>query len=426
MSQMQINKRYVYDNEKDQIGRGGFAVVYRGRDTVQNCPVAIKKLLFKEEYTEPLEIVLKRFKRESEILRKLEHPYIIPVYDSCRDDNDYYIVMEYADRESWRTRIDKSSVELSVAEIVDVGIAMCKALAKAHEKKVIHRDITPQNILLVTAKGQNKMVPKLTDFGLARDDTLSSVTKGDRSDILLGNLLFMPPEAYRRTKDYKPDERRDVYGLGATLYYALTKQAPFPDPQHISRKDIPPWLDKVIFKALAPALEDRYSNMDEMLKDLENGKKQEPSSTSWDSPIALDLKSEPRGWLDSISRPLQRLVIVGGIIIGIAIALVLMFSIRTRGVTPPITTTSSPTITITASPSATATSTATITPSQVPSQTPAPSVTLTFTSVPSLTPAPTVTNTPTRRPTPTPTWTPSPTPTEKPPKPGGGKCPPDC
>jgi serine/threonine protein kinase len=425
MKEKCIGRRYVYDDE-NQLGGGGFAVVYRGRDKKNKRIVALKKLL-PDKHPDEKENVIKRFEREAAILRTLQSPNIIQVYDYCKEGTDYYLVMEYADGGSWRDRIATSRNGLAVAETVDVGIAVCKALAATHTEKVIHRDVSPQNVLLIPVGGRGKFVPKLTDFGLARNPDFSSITKQGQP----GTWPFMPREALE--EGYEPDERRDVYGLGATLYYALTKRSSassvyylyYPnqlpsssDSQNLSSIGIPQWLTEVIAKSLAP-LSERYPSIDEMLKALEEGKEAE-SANSWNSPVVLRL--EPK----TVEQPVplwHRPIVAGGIFSMAAAAIVVMIlSIRAcigEAAVPPV---SSPSVAFTSLPIASATNTATVIPVLL-LQTPVPTVTpIAPSQTPALpTPTPTQTATPTEAPSPppAPTMVPNVRPDLKTPSQGG-------
>ena len=418
MSEKTIKDRYVYDDEKDEIGRGGYALVYRGTDHALNRIVAIKRLFVENLEPTVRDCIIDRFSREAKIMAKLEHPHILPIYDliegvrvhdqpgkstpgSDRRDSGYYIVMQYADQKSWDSQIQHSTHGLSASEVIDMGIVMCKALLKVHESGLIHRDVKPHNILLVTEEGKDNPVPKLADFGIARDMSAVSST----SNRAVGSFLYMPPEALTSVLggNYEADERRDVYGLGATLYEALTKTPPlltgaastkdvlqkilYPSaaPQ-ICRNDVPDHLKKTILKSIAPKLEKRYRNMQQMLEDLEKCKR---------SP-------------DPARRPIGPLWLkVGAIGTAIVVFLLLAFLLsgngRWNGVFFTPTFTSSPAYAGTLTPSVALTDTPFVTPTVTPSNTP--------TQTPSNTPAVTPSRTPTVVSSSTATIAPSKTPT---------------
>jgi serine/threonine protein kinase len=270
----------------ETIGVGGQSDVFLAIDRRLERKVAVKRLRLRSLDEQSR----KRFLREARIMARLRHRHILPIYSLEEKEDRLWLVMEYADQGNLLDRIDASRDGLPVAEAVDIGIAMCKALAVVHDKGVIHRDVKPGNILLVTEEGEEKPIPKLADFGVARDVTASTLTQGSGTP---GTQVYMPPEALLGEEE-KADERRDVYGLGAVLYQALTKRFPLisdlaefvQDPTRVSRlptspsnlrKDVPVWLDQVILKALAPDRDDRYPNMREMLEDLEQGPSKFPS-----------------------------------------------------------------------------------------------------------------------------------------------------
>jgi eukaryotic-like serine/threonine-protein kinase len=360
-----------------------------------------------------------RFLREAQILAHIHHHHIIPIYLLQQEKDWLYMVMQYADQGSLLDWAQKSPGGLPVADVVDIGIAMCKALDTVHAANVIHRDVKPANVLLVTESGEDKPVPKLSDFGVARNRDTTSVTIAGEA---LGTLAYMPPEAIGGTEG-EVDARRDVYGLGATLYEALTKSPPIKHmhksqpsamdyltdlnkpsiPPHRFRSDIPKWLEQIVLKAIDPERDNRYSNMQEMLTDLETGKKSLETGTL---PPQVQVKRR---------RPWKRIAIV--------IALLLLAATCCASVAvlssllPALLATPTPnlTLTITPSPSAIPTQAPTITPSPMPAPPPTlpPTETLTPTGTATFTPTPTVTITPsptrTRTRIPTSTFTATPT-----------------
>lgn len=277
------------------IGRGGYSEVYLAVDQKLRRKVAVKRLNL---------VVLgekdrQRFLREAHLLARTEHPHVIPIYSLEEEGDDLYIVMQYAERGSLLDLFKASPDGLPIADVVDIGIAMCKALIAVHEQDVIHRDVKPGNILLVTEASVQTPVPKLADFGIARDLLASPLTT---PDMPLGTLVYMPPEAIRG-REGVVDERRDIYGLGAVLYEALTGRPPLgaevseilarldsgPTSPRQTRADVPEWLDQVILKALAIHRPDRYPTVHQMLVALEQGRRSEQ--------IAPESQSQQRNWL---------------------------------------------------------------------------------------------------------------------------------
>jgi serine/threonine protein kinase len=368
-----------------------------------------------------------RFLREARILAHTHHPHIITIYKFLPIGSSYYIVMEYAEHGTLRERI--SAGGLGIGEVVDIGIAMCDALAAVHNQKVIHRDVKPANILLCTKTGEEKPVPKLADFGVARDVTATETTTGDSQPP--GSPAYMPPEALG-LRERRADERRDVYGLGATLYEALTGRPPRgdqvpelyqhldrpPTPARTIRNQVPIWLDDILTEALAPEREGRYRTMREMLAELEEGKKSLEAEGPWEPPV-----KPPSGLLEVLQRWRVWVAVGGAIAVALAALLIvgrghgLSFLATDRTVSPtagtsaPIvasgTQTAAAILALTPSRSPSPTATSTETPSSTPSKSPSPTATSTEipSSTPSRSPSPTATRTPTPSPTSTDTAT---------------------
>src|ERR671917_8876 len=224
-------QRFVLERE---IGAGGMARVYLGRDEVLDRPVAIKILNPHHSGTE----IGARFRREGRTAARLSHPNIVQVYDAGEDELEgrevSYIVMEYIPGGDLKVFIDEEG-SLPSDELAGLGSEVASGLAHAHEKGVIHRDIKPHNILM-DAHGR----PKLTDFGIAR---ALGATQATRTGSYLGTALYSSPEQLRG-EEVTP--KSDVYSLGVTLYHAATGQAPFAGSpievasQHVSKDPTPP------------------------------------------------------------------------------------------------------------------------------------------------------------------------------------------
>ncbi|MBC8328814.1 MAG: serine/threonine protein kinase, partial [Planctomycetes bacterium] len=188
------------------LGQGGMGAVYLARDTkpgMGNREVAIKRILDADDQG------VQRFLRESSTIAALNHQNIRAVHDRGEDDHGHYLVMEYVEGETLHDRVARDG---ALGDDAFLGLArgLAKALAFAHRKGVIHRDVKPANVLFA-ADG----TPKLTDFGLARmghDSDLSLTGYG------MGTLDYASPEQRRDAKS--ADHRSDIYGLGATLYFA--------------------------------------------------------------------------------------------------------------------------------------------------------------------------------------------------------------
>jgi hypothetical protein len=224
--------RFVLEQE---LGSGGMARVFLGRDEVLDRPVAIKLLDSVHGGTE----IGDRFEREGRTAARLAHPNIVQVYDAGEAELDGretpYIVMEYVPGGDLKGLIDKRG-KLSVAELARLGDEVCAGLAHAHERGVIHRDIKPHNILL-----DENGHARVSDFGIAR---ALDATQATRTGAYLGTALYSSPEQLRGKK---ATPQSDIYSLGATLYQAAVGEPPFTGStpieiasQHVSKTPVPP------------------------------------------------------------------------------------------------------------------------------------------------------------------------------------------
>ena len=213
-----------------EIGAGGMARVFLGRDEVLDRPVAIEILNPRHGGTD----IAARFRREGRTAARLSHPNVVQVYDAGDDElhgrEVSYIVMEYVPGGDLKVLIDEKG-SLPSDELAELGAEVASGLAHAHEKGVIHRDIKPHNIL-IDAYGR----PKLTDFGIAR---ALDATQATRTGSYLGTALYSSPEQLRGEK---VTPKSDVYSSGMSLYQAAVGEAPFGGTpievasQHVSRE----------------------------------------------------------------------------------------------------------------------------------------------------------------------------------------------
>ncbi len=214
MNGLLLVDRFVLERE---IGSGGMARVFLGKDTVLDRPVAVKVLNPGHDETD----IGARFRREGRTAARLSHPNIVQVYDAGEAELDgknvSYIVMEYVPGGDLKGLIDKRG-NLSGGDLARLGAGAAAGLAHAHERGVIHRDVKPHNVL-IDAYGE----PKLTDFGIARalDVTTSQAT---RTGAYLGTALYSAPE---QLQGLKVTPKSDVYSLGVTLYQAAAGEVPF-------------------------------------------------------------------------------------------------------------------------------------------------------------------------------------------------------
>ncbi len=259
---------YVIDRE---LGRGGMALVYLARDMRHERFVALKTL--RPEIA--IALGRERFLREIKLAARLQHPNILPVYDSGDAGGTLYYVMPYVEGESLRDRLDREP-QLPVDDALQIAREVAEALAYAHEHDVVHRDIKPENIML---SGGHAIV---ADFGIARAVSAAGGDKLTQTGLAIGTPAYMPPEQASGTGQV--DRRSDIYSLACVLYETLAGQPPFTGPtaqaimaRHsldsvprlkIVRDAIPDQLEVVIERALEKVPADRYQTSGEFAKAL--------------------------------------------------------------------------------------------------------------------------------------------------------------
>ena len=259
---------------REIIGVGGMAVVYKAFDNVENRMVAIK--ILKEEFLSNQEF-LRRFKNESKAIAMLSHPNIVSVYDVSFGDLIQYIVMEYIEGITLKEFIEREG-SLRWQDAVHFTIQILKGLQHAHDKGIVHRDVKPQNIM-VLADG----TIKVTDFGIARFARNDQRTITDKA---IGSVHYISPE---QARGEKTDERTDIYSVGVMLYEMLTGKLPFQaesavsvaimqlqrEPQLPSEINcsIPQGLEQITMHAMQKSPERRYQSASEILCDLTNFRK---------------------------------------------------------------------------------------------------------------------------------------------------------
>ena len=194
------------------IGVGGMAYVYRAYDIIDDRTVAIK--ILKDEFLGNQDFI-RRFKNESKAIAVLSHPNIVKVYDVSFGDRIQYIVEEYIDGITLKEYLDQQR-ELKWKEAVHFTLQILRALNHAHSKGIVHRDIKPQNIMLL----QDGTI-KVTDFGIARFSRSETRTMTDKA---IGSVHYIAPE---QARGEVADERADIYSVGVMLYEMLTGTLPF-------------------------------------------------------------------------------------------------------------------------------------------------------------------------------------------------------
>jgi predicted Ser/Thr protein kinase len=240
----------------DEIGRGGYSVVYAARDRELDTSVAIKLLV---PPPADANVARERMRREVQAVRGLSHTHIVAVHDFVEDRPWSFIVMELVDGPDLSVLV-RDAGRLDANEVARIGRAIAEALSFAHRHGILHRDIKPQNILI---DGDGQL--RLTDFGSARIAGQTTVTQ---TGGLVGTLRYVAPEVMRGER---ADARSDLYMLGLTLYFALTGRLPKTPSPHLpptpaamgyhpgdERPDVPDWLDAVIARATAADPGRRY------------------------------------------------------------------------------------------------------------------------------------------------------------------------
>ena len=255
---------------EEKIGSGGMSTVYLARDQTLERAVAVK-VLHQEISDQPDQI--ERFRREARAVAQLSHPNVVAVIDAGEDGGYPYIVLEYVPGETLKQRIERLG-RLPLDEAAAYAIEVGRGLAAAHVRKLVHRDVKPQNVLIDT-EGR----AKVTDFGIARSLEADGLTKTGR---VLGTTDYVSPE---QAMGHNVDERSDIYSLGVLLYEMLTGEVPFraetvvgvamkhvneqiPDVQTL-RPEVSSALAAVIDRATTKDPQRRYSEMAAMLADLE-------------------------------------------------------------------------------------------------------------------------------------------------------------
>ena len=259
-----------YEIERE-LARGGMADVYLATDRQLKRKVAVK-VLFPEFARDPS--FVERFRREAQNAASLNHPNIAAVYDWGQEHGTYYIVMEFVEGRSLRDII-RAEGQVPAVAAARIAAELADALAFAHRKGVIHRDVKPGNVLL-TAAGQ----VKLTDFGIAANqfDANQGLTQ---TGSVMGTATYFSPE---QAQGHPVDGRSDVYALGVVLYEMLTGVPPFsgespvavamkhvrevPPPMTTRVPDVPTQLQAIVNAALTKEIESRYQSAEEMRVDL--------------------------------------------------------------------------------------------------------------------------------------------------------------
>ena len=259
---------------QDVVGVGGMAVVYKAYDNIDDRIVAVK--ILKDEYLANEEF-RRRFKNESKAIAVLNHRNIVKVYDVSFGDRLQYIVMEYIEGISLKEYIEQRGV-IDWNEALFFSIQILRALQHAHDKGIVHRDVKPQNIMLL----ENGTI-KVTDFGIARFSHGETRTMTEKA---IGSVHYISPE---QAKGELTDEKADIYSVGIVLYEMLTGKLPFEADSAVSvalmqvnneaalprtiNPKIPLGFEQITMKAMQKSTRERYQTAAEMLLDLEELKR---------------------------------------------------------------------------------------------------------------------------------------------------------
>ena len=261
-----INERYEIIRS---IGEGGMANVYLAFDTILNRNVAVKILRGDLANDEKF---VRRFQREAISASSLNHPNIVEMYDVGEDDGKYFIVMEYLEGETLKSLIKRRGA-LTLSEVIDIMLQLTAGLACAHESYIIHRDIKPQNVVIL-----EDGTVKITDFGIAMALNSNELTQ---TNSVMGSVHYLPPE---QANGDGATIQSDIYSAGILMYELITGKLPFKGENAVEiaikhmkeqipsivdeRPEIPQSVENIILRACAKNPKNRYTSATEMHEDL--------------------------------------------------------------------------------------------------------------------------------------------------------------
>jgi len=333
-----IGRTLKHYKVEELLGKGGMGVVYRARDTRLQRSVALK-LISPDLVADPDR--KRRFLVEARAAAAVTHPVIAQIYDIDEVDGTTFIAMEYVDGRTVGRLIIEGELDLQGS--VEIGFQVAEGLAKAHEAKIIHRDIKSDNIM-VTRDGHTKLL----DFGLAKlldagpeesvgpsaaSRTLTLEQAHTIAGAVLGTLNYMSPE---QARGRMLDQRSDLFSLGVVLYEMVSGELPFKGdspldtihaiafeeakPVTVLRRNLPPQIHQIISRCLRKRPEDRYPDARELAADLKRLKQDLETGTR----LSLPPLERVRGWLESAKTwvPLgtKGMWLAGGVLI-LAVAL---------------------------------------------------------------------------------------------------------
>ncbi len=320
---------------EEKIGAGGMSTVYRAFDPTLERWVAIK-LMHRDISSDPDQ--LERFRREARAVARLSHPHIVTVIDAGEDDGAPYIVFEYIAGETLKDRIKRVG-RLPVPEAVAYAIEVGRALSCAHAHRLVHRDVKPQNVLI---DGEGRA--KVTDFGIARSLEAQGLTATGR---VLGTTDYVSPE---QALGHEVTGASDIYSLGVCLYEMLTGEVPFradtqvavamkhvrdpmPDAQRV-RPEISAALARVVERATAKEVRNRYASADEMVRELEEVLAIE-AARAGEAPgeattVLRSLRGDTAEYAPGRLRRPRSAVMLSAVAIGLLAGVIALFATRTE------------------------------------------------------------------------------------------------
>ena len=281
---------------EEKLGQGGMATVYKGHHDRLDRHVAIKVLhtVFKDD-----DSFLRRFTREAQVVARLEHSNIVPVYDFAEHDGYPYLVMRFVAGETLKERLSQGV--LSTPEIIRVASRIADGLDYAHKQGVLHRDVKPSNILLTTGGGVY-----IADFGLARITQSGESTMSQ--DMIMGTPQYISPEQAKGNTEL--DGRTDIYSFGIIVYEMVTGRVPFysdtgysvihsqifdPPPLPSSLNDkISPAIEIVLLKVLSKNPDERYTTAGEFMVALKQAAQDAPSNIGPSGAVVLPDSTEKK------------------------------------------------------------------------------------------------------------------------------------
>lgn len=293
------------------IGRGGMGTVYRVFDTQDSKEMALK-ILHKDTAAEG--DGNERFKREIEILSKLNHPAVPKVFGWGVIEKEMYFVCEFIDGEDLKTIIREKG-PWKAAEAADLVARIADVLAIAHSKGIVHRDVKPHNIMIA-----HDGAVKLLDFGVARSKGAGMATL-TKTGMIVGTPEYMSPEQFGTNK---VDERSDIYSLGVVLFELLTGQTPFegetpvaialkvvgdaPTAPRELRKDIPAWMERVVLQCMDKEPKKRYWTATELAVDLRKQRTGAGPRRRWlpSGDAVIEDDSDSTDWALVLSSPREK------------------------------------------------------------------------------------------------------------------------